>query len=97
MSRRSRFWKGTNTRRWIATRQQVLIRDNWTCQKCGQTAIRPEVDHIVPLEQGGDKWDMANLQTLCRTPCHEEKTLSEREGRFDQSEWGRYVQSLVSE
>ena len=25
-------------------------------------------DHIVPISQGGERWDDANLQTLCRQP-----------------------------
>lgn len=28
-----------------------------------------EVDHIVPIGRGGDMYDPANLQTLCRK-CH---------------------------
>ena len=35
-----------------------------------------EVDHVVPLDKGGDPWDPANLQTLCRG-CHVAKTAAE--------------------
>lgn len=32
-----------------------------------------ELDHIVPVAQGGAMWDEENLQVLC-VPCHKEKT-----------------------
>lgn len=50
----------------------VLDRDGWRCRRVG----RMEVDHVVPLDRGGDPWDMANLQTLCRG-CHIAKTAAE--------------------
>ena len=31
------------------------------------------VDHIVPVNLGGDMWDIKNLQVLCQQ-CHNEKT-----------------------
>ena len=36
-----------------------------------------EVDHVRPLDKGGDPWALANLQALCR-PCHFAKTAGER-------------------
>ena len=42
-----------------------------------------EVDHLVPVDGGGDFLDPANLQPLCRR-CHHRKTAAEnarREGR----------------
>ena len=66
-------------RRWAATRCAVFDRDGWRCVQCGK-AGRLECDHVVPLERGGDPWDMDNLQTLCRN-CHIAKTLAEAEAR----------------
>ena len=43
------------------------------CQALGFTVAGAEVDHIVPLSQGGSLMDRANLQHLCR-PCHDVKT-----------------------
>ena len=37
---------------------------------------RMEVDHVIPLDKGGDPWDLANLQALCRD-CHIKKTRRE--------------------
>ena len=53
----------------------VLDRDKWTCQLCGAKTPKrlrgtyddraPEVDHIVPLAQGGDH-SYRNVQCACR-------------------------------
>lgn len=75
---------GTPDRKWIqeernkinrvfsngkTLRDFILIRDNYTCQKCGNSVVKEpnlllEVDHIVPVS----KWGRSipeNLQTLC--------------------------------
>jgi 5-methylcytosine-specific restriction endonuclease McrA len=38
-----------------------------------------EVDHITPLSQGGDPYDMNGLQGIC-VPCHQAKTAAENQG-----------------
>ena len=50
------------------------------CQAQGYTVAGAEVDHIVPLSQGGSLMDRANLQHLC-VPCHEAKTRQQRPRR----------------
>lgn len=50
----------------------VMLRDNGLCQ-CG--ALATEVDHIVPLGEGGDD-GMDNRQAIC-PGCHHEKTQQE--------------------
>ena len=35
-----------------------------------------EVDHVIPEHLGGETWDPANLQALCRG-CHIQKTRIE--------------------
>ena len=47
-----------------------------TCLKAG----RLEVDHLVPLEKGGQPYAMENLGSKCR-PCHFAKTSIERGGK----------------
>jgi 5-methylcytosine-specific restriction endonuclease McrA len=60
----------------------TLIKNNFTCQKCGLHPIREdkpwlpdisqlECDHIVPVAKGGET-EMDNLQTLCRA-CNRQK------------------------
>lgn len=58
-------------------RAQVLLEEPLcrTCLEAGKTVASEEVDHIVPLSQGGtDARD--NKQGLC-TPCHRAKTAGE--------------------
>src|SRR5690606_3209613 len=46
------------------------------CQRCDEKGIltlATEVDHIAPLEIGGEPFDPANLQSLCFR-CHVIKT-----------------------
>jgi len=49
-----------------ALRWQVLERDNFTCQYCGQHApnVQLEVDHVIPVSEGGDN-SLDNLKTSC--------------------------------
>lgn len=54
---------------------RIKARDGYRCQMCGalRTPEDLEIDHIVPLCRGGGD-EESNLQSLCRTPCHENKT-----------------------
>lgn len=68
--------KKSNSRRIISgtTRQNVLMRDNYTCQICGATVkdgAKLEIDHIIPYSKGGSN-DESNLQVLCQQ-CNREK------------------------
>lgn len=50
-------------------RQQILERDHYTCQKCGNNRMKEpnlllEIDHIIPVSKGG-LTEPNNLQTLC--------------------------------
>lgn len=50
------------------------------CRQCkSRGIIRAGVltDHIIPINQGGLKWDEDNLQTLC-DECHQVKRQSEK-------------------
>lgn len=66
------------SRPWSRLRAQVLVRDKYLCQEClrkGLITEGCEVDHKVPLSQGGTN-DLANLELLC-TPCHAVKSAAE--------------------
>ncbi|WP_210188512.1 HNH endonuclease signature motif containing protein [Bradyrhizobium sp. Gha] len=64
---------------WLQIRKRQLARQP-LCESCSDIEPATEVDHIVPITQGGAKRDPANLQSLCRS-CHSEKTNAERAGR----------------
>ena len=53
---------------------------------------------MSPLDRGGDPWEMANLQTLCRS-CHLDKTAAEnrREPTPGEAAWRELVAEIYSE
>ena len=65
-------------------RQAVLTRDAWRCRNCGRVCANKReahADHIVPIAAGGERYDLANGQTLCAS-CHGSKSAREGwEGR----------------
>ena len=69
-----------STRRWRKLRAAKL-RHNPICQhdRCRRPAV--EVDHIQPLSQGGDRWDWANLASLCREHHIAKSVVDAQRGR----------------
>src|SRR4051812_45581642 len=52
--------------RWKRLRRIVLLEQPhcaWAEQVCWLPSV--EVDHVIPIEDGGDPWDRGNLQGLC--------------------------------
>lgn len=65
------------TSTWSRLRQQVLDRDHYVCQYCGQPNSKT-VDHTVPIEYDSTmKANVNNLATICRR-CHHLKTQWEQ-------------------
>lgn len=60
-------------------RERILLRDEYTCRRCGLVSVDLEVDHIVPLHLGGRESD-ENRQAICRA-CHHAKSAAEEAGR----------------
>lgn len=60
---------------WMAIRRRVLLRDCYTCCDCGRVHASNQIDHDVPLEQGGSN-DDDNLKVRC-IECHARKTATE--------------------
>lgn len=58
---------------WERVRSAVLRRNGHACRRCGcpdgtyETA--PAVHHVVPVSEGGARWDARNLETICHA-CH---------------------------
>lgn len=63
----------------MSTRERILKRDGFACQCCGLVRSDHEIDHRVPLDQGGSNGD-SNLWTLCHA-CHASKTAEEAKAR----------------
>jgi len=64
-----------------AWRQAVLTRDAWACQACGRVCgdkREAQADHVIPISQGGSRYDISNGQCLC-IACHGRKTRSEQQ------------------
>lgn len=66
--------------RWRKIRRMVLREEPLCveCEKAGRVTAANEVDHIIPLRQGGTH-ERSNLQPLCKS-CHSKKTNRERVG-----------------
>lgn len=67
--------------RWVKTRKRIAVDQQFRCQRCGCVWLpwRDQVDHDVPLEQGGSN-DDSNLKLLC-DDCHKFKTADEARAR----------------
>lgn len=58
-----------------SVREQVAIRDNFTCRNCGKympDGVGLHIDHIIPISKGG-RSVMSNLQVLC-SKCNGKKS-----------------------
>lgn len=72
-----------STSKLTCSRRNVFLRDNFTCQYCGERYLSPDLslDHVVPRSKGGlTRWD--NLVTCC-LKCNSKKgslLVSEIEG-----------------
>jgi 5-methylcytosine-specific restriction protein A len=53
---------------WQRVRLVVLARDGHRCQlnRPGCTGVATQVDHIVPISEGGERLDSHNLRASCR-------------------------------
>lgn len=60
---------------------RIKARDLYTCAHCGKITTQLEVDHRIPLSQGGSE-DDDNLQLLCGglSGCHAQKSKTENRG-----------------
>jgi 5-methylcytosine-specific restriction protein A len=80
MKRQPNWGNGRGGRPWRRTVERIKLRDKYTCQVCGRVTLDGEVDHKVPQSKGGTDEDL-NLQYLCTSPCHRDKTIREAGGR----------------
>lgn len=66
----------------------LKVTQDMCCNYCGQTMIKFQIDHIVPIARGGDNSN-ENLQLLC-APCNRQK------GAKTDSEYREYLNVIRS-
>jgi 5-methylcytosine-specific restriction protein A len=69
---------------WMKTRHRILMRDNGLCrcEECkasGRILVAHEVDHVIPLHEGGADADH-NLAAI-NSECHKRKSAAEASRR----------------
>lgn len=77
-----------NSKEWIKVRK-IKLQMNPLCEECKKNGTFVKaviVDHIIPIKQGGAKFDLSNLQCLCWS-CHSRKSIIEG------SRFGKNVQA----
>lgn len=80
---RAEVLKIRNSRAWRDRVRPQQLRDFPYCQICeekGKLTDATEVDHIIPLEVGGEPFDPSNLQSLDKR-CHVLKSAEEARRR----------------
>ena len=76
-ARGSRHERGYDAQ-WSRVRAIVIAREP-LCRACAaqhRATVALDVDHIVPIDEGGARYDLDNLQPLCRA-CHNAKTRAQ--------------------
>lgn len=65
-------------------RRTVMRRDRYSCYVCGarRTWEFLEVDHRVPLAEGGPH-TLENAGCICKTPCHKDKSRAESQRGYE--------------
>jgi 5-methylcytosine-specific restriction endonuclease McrA len=71
----SRERRTRGTAKWKAARAAARQRDGQRCTGCG-TDKGLQVHHRVALKDGGAKYELANLETLC-SDCHADRHRGE--------------------
>jgi len=68
-----------NSKAWRTT-SKAYRRDHPVCENCmhkGRTKAVNHVDHVISIQQGGHKYHIDNLMSLCIN-CHSSKTIAEQ-------------------
>lgn len=63
-------------------RREIFIRDNYTCQYCGEFGKDMTVDHVIPRCRGGQH-NWTNVVTSCRSCNHRKGSKSVQDARME--------------
>jgi 5-methylcytosine-specific restriction enzyme A len=77
-------WAKGSDRRWRKLRARKLA-DEPRCERClekGLVTMATEVHHVLPINEGGAKYDYANLQSVCGD-CQDEAHGAKPKIRID--------------
>lgn len=74
--------------------KKCKARDGWRCQHCGRFGGRLEAHHVVRIRDGGARFALDNLLTLCRG-CH--ISVHQTETHPMARLWRDFVMDLVRE
>ena len=75
-------YKLYNSNQWRKQSKQTRI-NNPICAMCGKLHVNYkglDLDHIIPIDQGGAIWHEKNHQPLCKKPCHPKKSGQDQRG-----------------
>lgn len=80
---------GITSGEWRTLKRKITKRDNGCCYMCGAEPVDPELhdeddrstwphelDHVIPISEGGARRSLDNLGLAC-TSCHDEKSRAE--------------------
>ena len=75
---------GISSGEWRKLKAKVTKRDNGCCYMCGAEPVDPddedaephELDHVIPISEGGARRSLDNLGLACTT-CHDAKSKAE--------------------
>lgn len=75
---------GISSGEWRSLKAKVTKRDNGCCYLCGAEPVDPddpeaephELDHVIPISEGGARRSLDNLGLACTT-CHDTKSKAE--------------------
>lgn len=69
---------------WYFIRKDVLRRDRYSCRICKQRFRKKflDIDHMIPVQMGGQLLDKNNLRTLCKE-CHKMKTKLDKDALME--------------
>jgi 5-methylcytosine-specific restriction protein A len=73
-------YRAARSSRW-AKRRRAQLKLHGICQWPGCRMAATEVDHVVPLGEGGDEYAWENLQSLCREHHQRKSTAEAQRGK----------------